>query len=257
MLKTLFVVELHRALLTQIRYPMDFVSGLATLTILFGGLLLGAQHITGVDVFNANLDGLIISYASWMMLTTCITYIPSCIQGEAQRGTLETLFTSVMSFQTILLLRAIAQSLVGFAFSAIVLLLLLWLTGRSVIATPAIIVPLLAMISASLGIGFLAGALALRFKQVSQFVSLLQFPLMFLMMTPFEQMGPLTATIASFLPVVPSAIVLRELMVVGMPLAETHYLMAVVTGALYLVGGMLIFRDATGVVMSKGMLAGY
>jgi ABC-2 type transport system permease protein len=257
MLKLLFAVEIHRALLSQIRYPMDFISGLVGLTVLFCGLLLGARHITGVDVFNANLEGVIVSYASWMMLTTCMTYIPSCIQGEAQRGTLEMLFTSAMSFQTILLVRTIAQSLVGFAFTATVLLTLLWITGRSVIVTPGIIAPLLAMIAAAMGIGFVAGALALRFKQVSQFVGLLQYPLIFLMMAPFEQMGALAATSAAFLPVVPSAITLRELMVAGMPLEQTHYLMAVVNGALYLFGGMLIFRESIGVVMRKGVLAGY
>lgn len=257
MLRLLFVVELHRALLSQVRYPMDFVSGLVGLTVLFCGLLLGARHITGVDVFNANLEGVIVSYASWMMLTACMTYIPSCIQGEAQRGTLEMLFTSAVSFQTIMLVRTIAQSLVGFTFTGIVLLTLLWITGRSVIVTPAIIVPLLSMIAAAIGIGFVAGALALRFKQVNQLVALLQYPLIFLLMVPFEHMGAWAATGGSLLPVVPSAITLRELMVTGMPLHETYYLIALVNGALYLIGGMTIFRLSAGVVMRKGMLAGY
>ena len=244
-------------LVLQIRYPMEFFTGLVLLTFLFYGLLAGAEFITGAESFNQNLDGIIVGYSVWMILYSGMNFIPSTIQGEAQRGTLEVLFLSYVSVSKIFLLRAIAESLVSVLFTAIVLMILLWITDRNLSFSIEIIIPTISTVMAAIGVGFMIGGFALQLKQVGQVVVLAQYPLLFLMMTPFENMENFVLKCSLFLPVVPSAITLRELMIADVPFLETYYSIALLNGAVYLLLGMWIFHSYSKKVRMKGMLAGY
>jgi ABC-2 type transport system permease protein len=258
-LKTLnlFIIEIRRMLVLQVRYPMDFVTGLILLTFLFYGLLVGAEFITGADSFNQNLDGIIVGYCVWMILYAGMSFIPGTIQGEAQRGTLEVVFLSYVSVTKIMFLRAIGESFMSILFTAIILLVLLWITDREIIFSMQIIIPTITTVMAAIGVGFIIGGFALEFKQVGQVVVLAQYPLLFLMMTPFEKMDSFIVKCSLFLPVVPSSITLRELMIIEMPLLETHILYAVINGLVYLLLGMWVFSVFSKRVRMKGMLAGY
>jgi len=253
----LLLVEIRRMLVLQIRYPMDFVTGIALLTFLFYGLLVGAEFITGADSFNENLDGIIVGYSVWMVLYAGMNFIPSTIQGEAQRGTLEIVFLSYVSVSKIMLLRSIAESLVSILFTAIILLALLWITERHVSFSIEVVIPTITTVMAAIGVGFIIGGFALEFKQVGQVVVLAQYPLLFLMMTPFEKMDSFIMKWSLFLPVVPSSITLRELMIAEIPLMESHYIFAIANGVVYLLLGIWVFSIFSKRVRMKGMLAGY
>ncbi len=253
----LLVVELYRTIVLQIRYPVEFVSGMILLTCLFYGLLIGAQHITGAESFNANLNGIIIGYAVWMILYGGMNFIPGTIQGEAQRGTLEAIFLSYLSIIKIFIARALTSSLVTVLFTSIILVVLLWMTDRHVSFSFAIILPVLATVIAAIGLGFMLGGLALEFKQIGQILVLMQYPLLFLMMTPFETMDSLILQYSLFLPVVPSAITLRELMVDNHSIWDTYYLASLLNGICYLLLGVGVFNILVKKVKRKGLLAGY
>lgn len=253
----LLLVEIRRMLVLQVRYPIDFVVGIVLLTFLFYGLLVGAEFITGADSFNKNLDGIIVGYAVWMILYAGMNFIPSTIQGEAQRGTLEIIFLSYVSVTKIMLLRSIAESLVSITFTAIILLTLLWITERNVSFSIEIVIPTITTVMAAIGVGFIIGGLALEFKQVGQVVVLAQYPLLFLMMTPFERMDSFIVKWSLFLPVVPSSITLRELMIVELPFLESYYMFAIANGVVYLFLGIWIFSIFSKRARMKGILAGY
>lgn len=253
----LLLLEFVRTLRLQLRYPLDFISGLLLLTLLFYGLLVGAQHITGVDEFGSNLDGIIVGYAAWMMVIAGLSQIPSDITGEAQRGTLESIFQAKYAPQWIFLARTVSGSIQNLVLTAAVIALLLWLTGRSLTLAPALPLAIATTVIGSIGLGFIAGGLALRFKQVGRALVLAQYPLLFLMLTPFETMRAEVVDLALLLPVVPSAITLRELSTAGLPLSETHIIAAILNSAGYLAFGVFFFTRYVRRVKVSGLLAGH
>lgn len=253
----LFMLEFWRVLRLQLRYPLEFLSGLLILTLLFYGLLVGAQYMTGVDSVGDSLNGIIIGYGAWIIVMAGLNQIPTDITGESQRGTLESVFLSTYRIDSIYLARSLAGSLQNLVLTFGVLLALLWLTGRSVAFPPAAILAVLTTIVASISLGFLAGGLALRFKQVGRTLMLAQYPLLFLMMTPFETMQPDILNLSLLLPVVPSAITLRELTTAGKGLAESHIAWAALNAFGYLVVGMFFFGRYVRSVKANGLLGGH
>ncbi len=254
---SLFMIEFDRVLRLQLRYPLEFVSGLLILTLLFYGLLVGAQHMTGVDNFGDNLDGIIIGYGTWIIVVAGLSQIPGDIAGEAQRGTLESVFLAKYRMDSIFLARSIAGSLQNLVLTFAVLLLLLWLTERSVSFPPAAMLAVITTILASISLGFLAGGLALKFKQVGRALVLVQYPLLFLMITPFETMQAEILNLSLLLPVVPSAITLRELTVAGKDLGDSHIIAALLNAAVYLGVGMFFFNRYVRSVKANGLLGGH
>ena len=253
----LFILEFVRVLRLQLRYPLEFFSGLLLLTLLFYGLLVGAQHMTGVKSFGSNLDGIIIGYAAWIMVVAGLGQIPGDIAGEAQRGTLESIFLARYRVDQIFLARTLAGSLQNLVLTLTVVLLLLWLTGRSVAFPAVATLPVITTILASISLGFTAGGLALRYKQVGRALMLAQYPLLFLIVTPFETMQAEVTDLALLLPVVPSAITLRELTTAGKSLADTHIVSAALNAAAYLAAGVFFFNRHVRRVKSIGLLSGH
>ena len=253
----LFVLEFVRILRLQLRYPMDFISGLLLLTLLFYGLLVGAQHMTGVKDFGDNLEGIIIGYSAWIMVVAGLGQIPGDITGEAQRGTLESVFLSRYRVDAIFLARTLSGSLQNLLLTLAVVLVLLWLTGRRIAFPLVAVLPVATTIIASISLGFFAGGLALRFKQVARALTLAQYPLLFLIVAPFETMQAEVTNLSLLLPVVPSAITLRELTTGGKALVDRHIVAAVVNAGAYLAIGMFFFNRYVRKVRSYGILAGH
>lgn len=253
----LFILEFWRVLRLQLRYPLEFVSGLLILTLLFYGLLIGAQHMTGVDSVGDSLNGIIIGYGTWIIVIAGLNQIPTDITGEAQRGTLESVFLSTYRIDGIYLARSLAGSLQNLVLTFGVLLALLWLTDRSVQFPASAILAVATTIIASISLGFLAGGLALRFKQVGRTLMLAQYPLLFMMMTPFETMSTEILNLSMLLPVVPSAITLRELTTQGKSLVDSHIIWAALNAVGYLAVSMFFFGRHVRSVKANGLLGGH
>lgn len=254
---SLFLLEFVRVLRLQLRYPLEFISGLVLLTLLFYGLLMGAQHMTGVDSVGDSLDGIIVGYGTWIIVVAGLSQIPGDITGEAQRGTLESVFLSQYRVDTIFLARTLAGSLQNLVLTFGVVLLLLWLTDRSIRFPASAMFAIATTIVASISLGFIAGGLALKFKQVGRALVLAQYPLLFLMITPFETMMAEVTNLSLLLPVVPSAITLRELTTGGKGLADSHIVSAVVNAFGYLAFGMFLFNRYMRSVRAHGLLGGH
>lgn len=253
----LFILEFVRVLRLQLRYPLEFVSGLVLLTLLFYGLLIGAQHMTGVDNVGEGLDGIIIGYGTWIIVVAGLSQIPGDITGEAQRGTLESVFLAQYRPDAIFLARTLSGSLQNLVLTFLVVLLLLWLTERSVRFPPSAMLAVATTVIASVSLGFIAGGLALKFKQVSRALVLAQYPLLFLMLTPFEDMMKEVTNLALLLPVVPSAITLRELTSGDVSLGDSHIVSAAVNAVAYLAFGMFLFNRYMRSVRANGLLGGH
>ncbi len=258
---SLISVEFRRIIALTLRYPANFISSLFISTLMFYGLFMGAQYLSNQQVFGKNLDAMIVGYAAWVLATKGLNKTPMAIQNEADTGVLESIFLSSYNKSVIFLARALSESLVDIVLIVIMVGVLVWITGSQVEFPLALALPTVTLVLAAVGLGMTMGALALQVKRVGAMLPSLQMMLLLLMFTPFETwttgLASGLASLAMWLPMVPSVLLLRELMAYGHPFDPTLALKAVANGVGYVALSMVIFNLMAKRVRSKGLLAGY
>jgi ABC-2 type transport system permease protein len=257
----LFWIELARTFVLTIRYPSNFVSSMLVGTLMFYGLFMGAKYLSNQDVFGSSLDAMIVGWTAWVLATKGLTKPPQSVQGEADTGVLESIFLSGYRTSVIFFVRAMCESVVDFLMIVGMVLLLAWLTGSAVGFPPAIALPAVTLVLAANGMGMGLAGFALQVKRIGSVLPMLQMFLLVLIFTPFEtwttgfESG--IAAIAMWLPMVPSVILLRDLMAFGKDLDPTLATQALLNGAGWVALGALVFDQMAKRVKVRGLLAGY
>lgn len=254
----LLAIETKRTWLLYRRYPVELLGGLLMMFLTFYALFLGASYLAGTDFqFGDRLDGLVLGYGLWTLVLFNLSSTAAVLQVEAQTGTLEQVSMSGYGLLRVVIARGIASLGISLALSAVLLVILLRLTDRSLSFPPAIVLPLLTVIGASLGVGLVLGAAALLFKRVHQLMRLFQFVLLALVVVPVERwVGPFRS-LSVLVPIAPSAGQLRDLMVRGLPFDLGSYWLGVANAALFLTLGVVCFRSADRAARRRGLLGQY
>lgn len=254
-----FQAEFRRIFIEFRRYPTEFISSAAIMIILFYGLFLGAAYISGNSVFGNRLSDIVVSYALFSLLLTVIGDMGWSISNEAQNGTLEQLYLNRVSAKTVLFLRLIANLLINLGMTLIVLLVITYLTGRNLHFSWLDIVPLILSSIAASGLGYLVASITIIFKRTNNFLNLLQFIFLFMVMTPFTQLPGVEKNIAIIIPLAPMIGLLKQMMINHLPLF-THgdwLFWSLINASLWLTIGMLVFLRASTYARRKGMLGHY
>lgn len=91
-----FRAILVRFLIELKRYPLNTLSSLATLYIVFLILFTGARYAQGlgVNLFGEGLEGLVVGYLVWTFAIIAYSDLSWELMREAQQGTLEQLYMS-------------------------------------------------------------------------------------------------------------------------------------------------------------------
>ena len=245
----LFLAELKRIWTEFIRYPVEAISGVIITTSLFYGLFLSARYIGGSTLqFGDRLDGIIVGYVLWTLVTFIVFGIAISLQIEAQTGTLEQLFLSPFGAWKVFLTRAIANLILNLVEMLSILFLTILLTGRHLSFPPSLLLPFITVIF---------GALGLLFKRIQQLLGLFQFVLLFLLMTPTETWTGSLRILRLLLPMTLGAGELRDLMARNQSLDWSTFALALLNGVVYLVCGLVIFRACERKAKLQGILSGY
>jgi ABC-2 type transport system permease protein len=253
-----FVAELRRNWTVLWRYPLQAVSGMVMTLILFLALLSGIRYVAGpAQAFGDRMDALVVGYVLWNTLVVAMGEIAGGLQSEGKIGTLEQLFLSPLRGTTVFLLRALAGQTVVLSVNALILGLLLLVTGVRLHFAAALVLPLLTALAACYGLGLALGSMALVFKRVEALVQMAQFALIGLVIVPFESWSAGPANPLFLLPLTPSAAAIRQLMARGEPLGVPLLLTALVNGAVYLALGALAFEWAERTTKRQGLLGTY
>lgn len=256
----LFWVELARVLALNLRYPTNFISSLLINTLLFYGLFKGAQYLSGQQVFGDRLDTMVVGYAAWVLVTKAINRTPIAIQEDADTGVLESLFLSAYRKDVLFLTRALAGAVIDVTTVVVVVLLLVLFTGSHIVFSAWVVLPAFTLVLSAIGLGLMLGALALQVKRVNAILPSVQMLSLGLMFTPFETLSndfpEIISQLYLALPMVPSVVLLRELMVqqVVNPMSIS---MAITNAASYVLLGMFFFSLMTRRARSKGLLGGH
>lgn len=254
----LFLAELKRSWIQFKRYPTETISGIIIFTAVFYGLFLSAKYMAGPGLqLGDRLDAVIVGYVLWTLATFIMADIAGTLQTEAQTGTLEQLFISPFNIRRVLLFRAIASLLIQFVLIAVILLIIMALTGRWLAFPLTLLFPLATLIFAGYGLSFALGSLALILKRVQQLLGIFQFVLLFLLTVPTETWdGPFKA-LGYALPMSISAGLLRDVMARQQALDLPTLGFAILNGGIYFAIGILLFQWAERETKRRGKLGGY
>jgi len=250
--------EFIRTLILLGRYPVQTVMSIFTIALFFYMIFLGASLMAGPGaIFGEQLDGIIIGYLLWSISIFVMSGFSWELEQEALTGTLEHLYLSPFGPVAIVGARALSSLVTNLLMNAVVLVLILVLTGRTLTLNAQAILPLVAALLAIHGFGYMLGTLSLRFKRIGQFANIVQFPMLILLIAPFDQWEGLAHLLGYFLPVVPAAGQLRQVVAFGGSLDPGMMLIALANGIAYLALGIALFTMADRWVRRAGMVGHY
>lgn len=254
----LLIGELKRTWTQTRRYPTEVVGGVVILTTVFYGIFISTQYIAGpASTFGDRLDSVVVGYVIWTLVLYIVNDIANNLQIEAQTGTLEQVFLSPFGAPRVFLARAIASLSLRILLIAIVLGLIILITGSRIAFPVALLLPLFTLLLSAYGLAFFIGSFALVFKKVQQLLGIFQFVLLFLLAAPTEDFTGSARVAANIMPILPSVGLLRGLMARGESLDFGMWAIALANGLIYFLLGTLVFRWAEGKAKRQGSLGGY
>lgn len=256
---SLFLSEVKRSWIQFVRYPSEAITLTITFVAIFLGIFYGFQYMSGgASQFGDRLDKIIISYLLWSLTLYALTGMAWTIQNEAQAGTLEQVFLSPYGPIVVFMLRAFADLLVQLAVIVTAFTSIILITQRKDIDfTPLAILPLITVMLATYGLGYVMGGLTLIFKRIMNLIQLMQFVLLFLVMTPVEDWQGNWRIVTHFLPMMPGAGMIRALAINHAPFDPMQFAVSLANGIAYFLLGAYLFHLAEKKAKMKGLLGGY
>nr|WP_308219600.1 ABC transporter permease [Halorientalis litorea] len=246
---------LYREYLIFVRYPANAVGGIVIALFFFGVLFYGGRLLAG-QALTDSLEGIIVGYFLWTLSVGAYSSVSNDIGSEVQWGTLERHITTPFGFAPVALLKGVAKVVRTFLTSAVVLVVMLVLTGTHLSLEPVTVVVVAGLaITSVLGLGFAAGGVTVLYKRIGNWLNLLQFGFVVLISAPV-----LDAPWTRVLPLAHGSALLQRAMVDGVRLWEfgpgdLALLVGVAVG--YLLGGYVVFHYATRRARRLGVLGDY
>jgi len=246
---------LYREFLIFVRYPANAVGGVVVSVFFFALLFYGGRLLAG-EALADSIEGIVVGYFLWTLSVGAYSSVSNDVASEVQWGTLERHVTTPFGFAPVALLKGVAKVVRTFLLSAVVLGVMLLLTGTTLSLDPITVAVVAGLsITSVLGLGFAAGGITVLYKRVGNWLNLLQFGFVVLVSAPVFD-APWTR----ILPLAHGSALLQRAMVDGVrlwefPLLDLGLLVAVSVG--YLGAGYLVFRYATRRARRLGVLGDY
>jgi hypothetical protein len=130
---------LYREYLIFVRYPANAIGGIVVALFFFGVLFYGGQLLAG-QALTDSLEGIIVGYFLWTLSVGAYSSVSNDIGSEVQWGTLERHITTPFGFAPVALLKGIAKVVRTFLTSALVLAVMLVLTGATARRTRGLLI---------------------------------------------------------------------------------------------------------------------
>ncbi|MEE6211370.1 ABC transporter permease [Salarchaeum sp. III] len=250
-----FRASARKTVLLLVRYPVNTLSQVGTLILVFFVIFYGGRAVAPAAI-DDSLSGIIVGYLLWSMAIAAYSGLSWAVTREAQWGTLEQLFMSPLGFGRVMATKTVVNVLESFLWGAITLAVMLVVTGRSLALDPFTVVPLGALaVAPAVGIGFVFGGLAIRFKRVENAFQLLQFVFIALIAAPVGDYPLL-----KWLPLAQGSHLLQRAMADGVPLTRMpagELGVLVVTAVGYLAVGYAAFHYCQRWARRAGVMGHY
>ncbi|WP_134671473.1 ABC transporter permease [Halorussus marinus] len=246
---------LYREYLIFVRYPANAIGGIVVSLFFFGLLFYGGRMLAG-RALTDSIEGIVVGYFLWTLSVGAYSAISNDIGSEVQWGTLERHVMTPFGFAPVAFLKGVAKVIRTFVTSAVILAVMLVLTGTTLELNVLTVVPVAVLSIASvLGLGFAAGGITVLYKRVGNWLNLLQFGFIVLISAPAFDLGW-----TKYLPLAQGSALLQRAMIDGtrlweFPAADLAVLGGVAVG--YVALGYLVFEYATRRARRLGVLGDY
>jgi ABC-2 type transport system permease protein len=246
---------LYREYLVFVRYPANAIGGIVISVFFFGLLFYGGRMLAG-RALTDSIEGIIVGYFLWTLSVGAYSAISNDIGSEVQWGTLERHVMTPFGFAPVAFLKGVAKVVRTFLTSAVILAVMLLITGTTLRLNVLTVVPIAVLSIASvLGLGFAAGGITVLYKRIGNWLNLLQFGFIVLISAPTFDLGW-----TKFLPLALGSSMLQRAMIDGtrlweFPIADLAILTGVAVG--YVLSGYLAFQYATRRARRLGVLGDY
>lgn len=252
----LFQAMMKREIILTIRYFSNSLAGLITLYIVFLLMFYGYKEFAGGSAnLGRSIEGLVVGYTLWFLALSVYQDITYTIIREAREGTLEQLYMSSYGFGWVLTLKTVASSILNLIMVFLILLLLMFTTGKYLNLDLVSLLPVIFFILLGLlGLGLALGGITLIFKRSENYLQIMNFALIALIAMPGR-----TSWIR-YLPLNWGSTLIYEIMVDGKYILEfswTELLFLVGIGLLHFMIGYLVYKKCEQLAMQKGMLGHY
>lgn len=250
-----FIAAFRKRLLLLVRYPVNTISQVGTIFLVFGVVFYGGRAVAPTAISDS-IEGIIVGYLLWSMSITAYSGLSWGVTREAQWGTLEQLFMSPFGFGPVMVVKTVVNVLESFLWGAVTLLVMMVVTGRWLSVDPLTVIPLgVLALAPAVGVGFAFGGLAIRFKRIESAFQLVQFVFIGLIAAPVSQYPLL-----KWLPLAQGSQLLQTAMRDGvalwaLPASELGVLVA--TAVAYLVAGYAAFTYCQRWARREGVMGHY
>jgi ABC-2 type transport system permease protein len=246
---------LYREWLIFVRYPANAVGGIVISLFFFGLLFYGGRMVAG-QALTDSLEGIIVGYFLWTLSVGAYSALSNDIASEVQWGTLERHVMTPFGFAPVAFLKGIAKIVRTFLTSTLILAVMLVVTQTPLqLPIGTIVVVATLAIASVLGLGFAAGGVAVLYKQIGNWLNLLQFGFILLISAPAFDLGWVR-----LLPLAQGSALLQRAMIDGTRLWEFPLLdLAVLVGTAvgYVLLGYVVFEWTTRRARKLGVLGDY
>ena len=250
----LFIAELKRRWSLLLAYPVEEIVSTIVMAVFFYMIFLGAGYMAGPTAqFGGRLENVIVGYVVWILLIHTYANIAHNLEGERTRHTLEQLMMSQYGLRTILFIRTMADITITLLQTAVITVIIMLLTHTTLHFTLAVALPVLTVLLASTGLGFMLGALSFMLKKISSILTVIQFAVLFIIIAPIEKWGTVGLLLGSLLPVSPSSAALRSILV-AQNMSWELCLLGLANAALYLGVGLAVFKIAEKSAKRRGTI---
>lgn len=182
-----FVASLRKTIILLVRYPVNTLSQFGTI-LLFFVILFYTGRALAPAAMSDSLSGLIVGYLLWTLSLTAYSGLSWAVTREAQWGTLEQLFMSPLGFGAVMVIKTVVNLCESLLWGVVTLAVMLFVTGRTLALDPLTVVPIAALaVAPAVGVGFVFGGLAIRFKRIENAFQLVQFVFIGLIAAPVDQ----------------------------------------------------------------------
>jgi ABC-2 type transport system permease protein len=251
-----FKANFRKVGIELLRYLPNTVSLVVTFYCIFLVMFFGVRVIGDPGNADENIRFLIVSNAFWFLLLLGISSMGWEITTEATRGTLEQLYMSPVPAWRIMLARIVSTVGINLLIMIAMIFLSMLTAGKSLNLAPLpIILIMIPTLTSIIGLGFVAGGLAVVFKQVSALLQILQFVFLGLAFVPLA-----AAPWLEFAPVVKGIDLIRNVMINNLTLAQitaADWVSLLLNAAVYFGLGLAVFLLCERRALNRGLLGQY
>ncbi len=259
-----FKTEVKLSCLKMIRYPVQTVTSILVLYLVFIGTVYGSRFLVGADVISHSdktkgaIDA-ITGYLLWFVSLFAVDSMSQNIAEEAQTGTLEQLYLSRWPLSVMLFLRFVAALMSSVVLLIPVVSLMMFSTGAFIGMQLLSAVPVILLACVGLcGMGYVLGALTLLFKKIGNTITLVQFGFLFLCLPPLRSLPSPLRWVAVTLPLTQGVDLVRALVTGASGATVAHGLLLLAfTSTGWILAGLAVFQSVETIAKNRALLGHY